>query len=131
MYVLRVAFEAEFYGEFARPGLFADPTVRAAFQDEFSCGRFEACGFNGAAEAAAGLVKLPVDVSAGETSEFKLVCGGEAADASADDGNTLHAWPSKTCAIARTSVCESLRLAARKSARPSGAAKSRKLMSMS
>ena len=48
-------------------------------------------GFDDAAQAVAGFVEAPVDVGAALAGEFKLIRGGQAADAAADDGDVLHA----------------------------------------
>ena len=81
-----LAFEAEFDGELAGPGFFADPGVGTAFKDKAVMGR----SFDDAAEAVGGFVEMPVDVGAALAGEFEFVGGGEAGDTSAEDGDTGH-----------------------------------------
>src|ERR1035437_9223589 len=78
--------EAEFNGEFAGPGFGGDPTVGAGFDGETSF----ADGFDEAAEPIRRFEQDRFDwrAVAGEACEF--VGGGEAGDASSDDGHTLH-----------------------------------------
>ena len=79
-------FEAEFDGEFACPGLGGDPAIGAALDGEAAF----ADGFDEAAEAVGGFKQHGFDgcAVAGEAREF--VGGGEAGDASSDDGDAFH-----------------------------------------
>ena len=82
-----MVFQAKLDGEVAGPGLFGDPAVGAAFQDE----PVFAGGFDDAAKTVGGFVEVPIDIGAALAGEFELVGSGEAGDAAADDSYS-HRW---------------------------------------
>jgi hypothetical protein len=85
------AGETEFGGKLRCPGLGGDPAVGAAFDGETSF----ADGFDEAAEAMRRFKENGFDgrARAGEAGEF--AGGGEAGDASSDDGDSAHALGSR------------------------------------
>jgi hypothetical protein len=85
------AGETEFGGKLRCPGLGGDPAVGAAFDGETSF----ADGFDEAAEAVRRFKENGFDgrARAGEAREF--AGGGEAGDASSDDGDSAHALGSR------------------------------------
>src|SRR5690349_10917715 len=75
--------ESKLAGEFLRPWFFGDPGIRSAFDGEAP----RADGFDGATEAIRSFEER--DVAGGGVIAMKDVSRGEAADASADDGDAL------------------------------------------
>jgi hypothetical protein len=139
----KMLVHAEFAYELAGPGLFGDPAVWAALDDE----AVALDGFDGAAEALGGLEEDGVHVALGAVALGELPGGGDAGHAAAEDGNADWRLPghaivtfSSTCAAhspratsarVRTRMGESFRLSARQSWRPSSRAVSVKATSMS
>ena len=81
--------EAEGAAEIGGPGLFGDEGVGAGF-DEASVDVF---GAEDAAETRGRFVENVVDIGAGAAVLFEGEGGGEAGDASADDGDASHGLP--------------------------------------
>ena len=108
--------EAEFDGEFAGPGFGGDPAIGAGFDGEAAF----ADGFDEAAEAVGGFKQDGFDwcAVAGEAREF--VGGGEAGDASSDDGDAFHRCSGCEVRGSRLRRLPGLRRAAGESLRDSG-----------
>ena len=83
--------EAKLDGEFAGPGLGADPAIGAGFDGEAAF----ADGFDEAAKAGGGFVEDGFDGHAAAREAREFEGGGEAGDSASDDGYAAHALGSR------------------------------------